>query len=179
MRLLLVPHPAFPSAAITSISVDAGRRTNGILALRFQVEGDLASVAWPEFDGSPDRTDGLWQHSCFEAFAGFVGDVGYCELNFSTSMKWAAYRFDDYRAGMRDIQHVEKYGHWIPGEGRAEMHFVLPDLAAPRDWRLGLSAVIEAKDGSKSYWALSHPDGPPDFHNADCFIAYLPAPDQA
>ena len=42
-------------------------------------------------------------------------------------------------------------------------------------WRLGLSAVLEAKDGTKSYWALAHPPGDqPDFHHPDCFAARLP-----
>ena len=35
--------------------------------------------------------------------------------------------------------------------------------------RLGLSAVIEETSGRKSYWALAHPPGKPDFHHADCF----------
>jgi hypothetical protein len=41
----------------------------------------------------------------------------------------------------------------------------------PRDapWRLGLSALIEDKNGRKSYWALAHPPGKPDFHHGDCF----------
>jgi hypothetical protein len=36
-------------------------------------------------------------------------------------------------------------------------------------WRLGLSALIEDTSGRKSYWALAHPSGNPDFHHADCF----------
>lgn len=44
-------------------------------------------------------------------------------------------------------------------------------------WHLNISAVIEEADGTKSYWALAHAPGPPDFHNRDCFIATLPAPD--
>ena len=39
---------------------------------------------------------------------------------------------------------------------------------------IALAAVIEEVGGHKSYWALAHPDGPPDFHNRDCFIAHLP-----
>jgi hypothetical protein len=41
----------------------------------------------------------------------------------------------------------------------------------PRDapWRLGLAAVIEETTGRKSYWALVHPLGQPDFHHSDCF----------
>ena len=49
-------------------------------------------------------------------------------------------------------------------------------IALPSDenWDLGLSAVLEERDGTKSYWALAHPSGKPDFHHPDCFIARLP-----
>jgi len=52
---------------------------------------------------------------------------------------------------------------------RAELELgALSDL--PRGaWRLGLSAVIEEAGGRKSYWALAHPQGKPDFHHADGF----------
>ena len=45
---------------------------------------------------------------------------------------------------------------------------------AAHRWRLGLSAVLEERDGTKSYWALAHPPGDtPDFHHEDCFAAQL------
>ena len=40
---------------------------------------------------------------------------------------------------------------------------------SPQPLRLGLAAVIEASDGTRSYWALRHPAGQPDFHHADAF----------
>jgi len=40
--------------------------------------------------------------------------------------------------------------------------------------RVGLSAVIEESDGTKSYWALAHGSDKPDFHDPDCFVARLP-----
>ena len=44
-----------------------------------------------------------------------------------------------------------------------------------RPWELGLSAILEEKDGTKSYWALAHPEGDkPDFHDPACFAAHLP-----
>ena len=48
----------------------------------------------------------------------------------------------------------------------------LDSLSLPRKalWRLGLSAVIEDISGRKSYWALMHPAGKPDFHDADSFV---------
>ena len=46
---------------------------------------------------------------------------------------------------------------------------------AATDWWIGLSAILEEKDGTKSYWAVAHPDGDkPDFHDAACFAAHLP-----
>jgi hypothetical protein len=34
--------------------------------------------------------------------------------------------------------------------------------------------VIEETSGGKSYWALAHPPGKPDFHHADGFVYELP-----
>ena len=42
--------------------------------------------------------------------------------------------------------------------------------------RLALSAVLEADDGTLSYWALHHPPGSPDFHHANCFVLRLEGP---
>jgi hypothetical protein len=173
--LQLHPHPDFPSMAVRAIMVDAGRQSNGTLALRYYVEGDLEAVIWPEFDGT-DRADGLWQHTCFEAFVAFTDEPGYRELNFSPSGRWAAYRFDGYRAGMQHIENASKHGNWNIPVSAMKIFVTLPEMAGPREWRLGLSAVIEARDGSKSYWALRHPPGKPDFHNADCFAARIAAP---
>jgi hypothetical protein len=33
--------------------------------------------------------------------------------------------------------------------------------------RLGLAAVIEELDGARSYWALRHAPGAPDFHHVE------------
>ena len=40
--------------------------------------------------------------------------------------------------------------------------------------RIALAAVIENRDGHLVFWALAHPEGKPDFHHADGFIAGLP-----
>jgi hypothetical protein len=42
--------------------------------------------------------------------------------------------------------------------------------------RLGLSAVVEASDGTLSYWALNHPVAKPDFHHPDSFALELAVP---
>ena len=45
--------------------------------------------------------------------------------------------------------------------------------------RAGLSMVIEENDGTKSYWAIAHPPGKPDFHHAACFALPLVASEAA
>jgi len=50
-----------------------------------------------------------------------------------------------------------------------------PALDRGQSWRAGISAVIEESDGTRSYWALKHPPGAPDFHHPDCFALELPA----
>jgi len=125
-----------------------------------------------------ERADGLWRTTCFELFLKRAGASSYAEYNFSPSTRWAAYWFDGYREGMRAMPCaappiVER------GEGfvtRAAVH--LGDSPAGA-LLVGLSAVIEEKDGTKSYWALAHPPGKPDFHDPACFALELPASDRA
>ncbi|HSG34315.1 MAG TPA: DOMON-like domain-containing protein, partial [Sphingomonadaceae bacterium] len=131
----------------------------------------------PAFAGK-GRADGLWQTTCFEAFLMPEGGLAYVELNLSPSERWAAYDFDDYRAGMRERE--------FPREPDCTMRigssFAIFDAAIPASGLpgvpcgLGLSAVIEEEGGVLSYWALAHPEGKPDFHHPACFAATLPAP---
>ena len=56
----------------------------------------------------------------------------------------------------------------------------IPIAGLPQtDCAMGLSAILEEKGGTISYWALAHPEGKPDFHAAACFAAELPAPGAA
>jgi hypothetical protein len=169
----LRPHPDFKSVALTAINV-AIARDGARLSLRYSVEGALDRVLWPEPMASA-RTDELWMHTCFEAFIQPAGEAGYTELNLSPSGRWASYQFDGHRDGMRNAAAIPDLSWRSPAlTARVE----LGDMA-DADWRLGLTVVVEAVDGSKSFWALEHHSGPPDFHNADCFVAQLPAPDRA
>ena len=107
MRRWLVPHPAYPSVAVTAIGVEI-TRDGATLSLRYSVEGDLDRVLWPEPMPSV-RTDELWKHTCFEAFIQPVGQAGYVELNLAPSGRWATYQFEGYRSGMRDATAVPRF----------------------------------------------------------------------
>jgi hypothetical protein len=174
MRLALTCHPDTPSAAVRSIEVDV-QRQRGLLALHYTLGGNVGAVAWPVPAGG-ERTDELWKHTCFEAFVRAGDDPSYLELNFSPSGQWASYRFDGYRTGMRVADDIiappfEAFGIGERYDLRAAADLRGPDQHSP--WRLALSAVIEETSGAKSYWALKHPPGKPDFHHADGFAAEL------
>jgi hypothetical protein len=41
-------------------------------------------------------------------------------------------------------------------------------------YQVGISAIVEERGGRRSFWALNHPSGEPDFHHPDCFALKLP-----
>jgi hypothetical protein len=176
----LVCHPATPSVAVDSIEVSYERTNGHSLWLRYHIEMPLDSLVLP-FPAKPVRTDGLWKTTCFEAFVRLAGTAPYVEYNASPSSQWAAYSFADYRTDMAELP-IETASEI--GLDASESHFALEviyDLQlqwAGQPLELGLSAVIEETDGTKSYWALAHPSGAPDFHHGDCFALQLAAPEQ-
>ena len=178
MLLELSPHPETPCAFVDRLEVEVARHGTRLL-LDYRLRGDMGRWRVP-VRREPRRQDGLWQHSCFEAFVHGAGEA-YCEINLSPSSEWAAYGFDAYRAGMRPLDRVPDPEIGMRGDDavhalRAEVELgSVAALRPDRPWRIGLSAVIEDVDGTKSYWALAHPPGPPDFHHPDCFVAELAA----
>lgn len=168
MRQRLTLHPASACAAVTAIEVEVTRSSRA-LTFDYLLAGEIGDLILPPPVESR-REDELWKQSCFEAFLSAA--PGYYELNFSPSTAWAAYRFDEYRAGMRHADIAPPAIETRAGPDRFELR---AQVALPNDLarHLGLSAVIEEKNGNKSWWALAHPPGAPDFHHADCFALEL------
>ena len=169
--LFLHPHPA--QCPAEPLSLGASVQIEGSnLTCRFRLTGDLSFVRVPPLAPS-SRCDGLWQRMCFEAFV--MAADGYLEFNFSPSTEWAAYKFFGYREGMRDLE-IEAPNVRVQ-QGRYAFELAAR-ISLPIDIRathIGLSAVVEELDGTKSYWALRHPPGDkPDFHHPDCFALELP-----
>ena len=168
----LRPHPISPSP-VSRIAVEVARIAPDLFRLSYWIGGDLRRVAFPKRQAAA-RADGLWHHSCCEAFVG--AGAGYYEFNLSPSSEWAAYRFDGHRTGMRDAAVDPPAIAWEREGEAARLTATLrlpPDAAGP----LGLSAIIEDTGGSRSFWALTHPPGEPDFHDPACFTAQLPPAD--
>lgn len=147
------------------------------IVLTFRVAGAVPALPERTLSG---RADGLWKTTCFELFLRAPGSEGYAELNFSPSTQWAAYALASYREGMRDLPLeidpvIEQIG---PESGFPYGMQVEVDLSAVAGFTplcANLTAVIEEADGTRSYWALAHPAGKPDFHDPACFVLELPA----
>jgi hypothetical protein len=97
------------------------------------------------------------------------------EFNFSPSFEWAAYEFSSYRSGMEDLATHDPEIIISTTDGWFFLAVeALPELPISAV-RVGLSAVVEEVDGTRSYWALAHPSGEPDFHDPACFVLEVPA----
>lgn len=182
MRLALIAHPSFPNESGSRIYVDAERSPSDTLKLHYFLEEKIENLIVAPVRASR-RTDALWQHTCFEAFLRIVPGTAYYEFNLSPSTEWAAYRFTGYRTGMAAANILPPRIDVQASEGRLELSAQLDltglaGIVPDGEWQIALSAVIEASGGNKSYWALKHPAGKPDFHHADGFACRL-APSQA
>ena len=164
----LIPHPLFPPKRVKR--VEAGiRRSKFDIEMIFRVVGS-EEVLWPE-PARAERLDGLWRTTCFELFVAGRQEPHYSEYNFSPSTAWAAYDFSSYRTGMRDrVAMVNAVIDRLVEGIHARCEFV---SFGPGPVRIGLSAVVEELGGTKSYWALAHAPGAPDFHNPACFTTVL------
>jgi hypothetical protein len=174
MPHVLMPHPATPCDAVSSINVAVARGEPGTLALRYTMSGRIAGIRIPP-RAPAVRTDELWRHTCLEAFLRRAGEQGYAEFNFSPSSAWAAYRFTGYRAGMAPLAIAAPRFDVHTSENALTLHAILDASALGHlaGARLALTAVIEETNGRISYWSLAHPEGKPDFHHSDGFVLDL------
>lgn len=174
MDLGLTLHPESRCDAVSSIVVDARRPRPDAFELRYVILGDMGGVKFPPM-ARPERADELWKTTCLEAFVRTGAGDAYYEFNFAPSTEWAVYQFSGYRKGMNIAHEVRPPSiDVVRSSERFELRATMSvaDWSA-QPWRLGLSAVIEGINGAKTYWALAHPPGKPDFHHPDSFVADL------
>ena len=174
----LAPHAETTQDAVRKVHARVRRDPGGMLALTFGLEGDLSRLRIP---GAAEHRRGheLWRHTCFEAFVARDGDAAYHEFNLSPSREWAVYAFRSYRdGGPLDDDRLAPSIVVRRDSGRLDLDALVPldGLSSSHRHdalRLALSAVLEADDGTLSYWALRHPPGSPDFHHAEGFALRL------
>src|SRR5215469_12408884 len=173
MRQLLKLHGDSRCLTAAHVEVEVARPHADKLVLSYIVTGKMNDIRMPPVVESA-RGDGLWQHTCFEAFLRASSGIEYYEFNFAPSSQWAAYRFSGYRSGMRVATEIDAPEILVESSSKryvlqASLELDRALLSQASTLRLGLSAVIEETSGHRSYWALAHPPGNADFHHSDCF----------
>ena len=167
---VLTAHPSTPSDAVRSLGVQLRAEEPGILVFQYSLDADMSRIFVPP-SGAGGRANGLWKHTCFEAFVAPADGSGYHEFNFSPSLDWAIYRFNAYREGMSPAEiglapeiSVRRGDDGLELQSAVRIEH-LADLRAAPHLRIALAGVIEDNNGRLSYWGLRHPPGEPDFHH--------------
>lgn len=166
--------PDLPDVKITGMISSE----NNHLALRYILAGNLDEIVLPSPSLSPCRMDDLWKTTCFELFIALKDQPQYWEFNMSPSGDWNVYRMDAYRrVGFREETSIQQLRFDVQ---RAVDTFALDatiDLNAVfqqnDDLEIGITAIIRTKNGSETYWALTHPAPKVDFHLRKSFILPL------
>ncbi|MFY8149889.1 MAG: DOMON-like domain-containing protein [Prochlorococcaceae cyanobacterium] len=175
-RFVLLPFEVQGGAECFRLGGTAQRR-DGVLHLRYALEGPLDLLLLPDRAPEPRRLDGLWEHTCLEAFLAPAGDPeAYWELNVSPSGDWNLYRLQGYRLGLEPepaaaVPSLES--HPSAAAGLFDVRCSLPAPLAEAPLQLGVTAVLEHRSGALSYWALHHPGPEADFHRRDSFLLKL------
>jgi len=166
--------PFQSTQVITSFQADVEVLADGSLALCYLISVATNSLAQLRIKDVQrrGRVDGLWQHTCFEAFIRAEGESAYREFNFAPSGAWQAYVFADYRQGVC----LEPASDPCVETMSSAQQFILraviqaADLPPGPRLQLGLTAVVEGTNGGLTYWALKHAADKPDFHHPDSFV---------
>ncbi len=174
----LTRHTSTPSGAAHGIDAQVRIGEAGTLLFRYVLRAEISRVRIPRAL-SAERTEGLWKHTCFEAFIEAPGGAGYYELNFAPSRQWAVYRFNAYREGISspDLDASpeisgRRFADRLEVDATVRLHDLIGLQGRPR-LRVALSAVVEEENGTLSYWALRHAPGKADFHCPDGFVLEL------
>jgi hypothetical protein len=170
----LKPHPqnltTAPNAKLKAdLSVNNSRMT-----ARFEFTSDEELFVPPS---TRARKNELWKSTCFELFLKPRQSPNYWEINFCPTGDWNVYFFESYRSGMRDELKIKEVKleqlEYSEKKCVCEFSFDLAPIELSGHVQVGVTAVIEMKSGSKSYWALEHSADQPNFHLADSFVHSL------
>jgi hypothetical protein len=161
----LMLHVACDLGPIRAVTAQITATPDGCEA-EFTLDGRIDAIVVPPLQPS-ERTDNLWQTTCFEIFWQPLGDTAYREFNLSPSGRWAAYDFDAFRQGMRDAPvDAISIACSHDGEQLVLKARIAADLPAPA--QVALNAIVENRDGKLQFWALAFPPGKPEFHSEAC-----------
>ena len=140
--------------------------------------GNIKQIILPTLSASLARKDDLWKATCFEFFLAIPGHPQYWEFNMSPSGDWNVYVMDAYRRvkfreerSMKQIQlKVQKDASGFFLNTNVDLN---PIIQPTETLNIGITAVIQTKDGDDTYWALAHSGAQADFHLREDFLIHV------
>jgi len=148
-----------------------------MIEIKFHVSGATEAIVFPAKSPVPARTDKLWEQTCFELFVTPQSQINYWEYNLSPSLNWATFGFTQYRQSKNDeasIKAISINTQWDNQHGYHLQSVVpLPEALYGKKLQLGVSAVIQDRQNTIYYYALTHQKQTPDFHDRKSFILSL------
>lgn len=165
----LHPFRTEPSHSAIELRGEAELRADG-LHLNFEVKDpntlivqQLNDQEWSE--SSASREDGLWQHTCYEAFWALPGQNAYWELNLSPKGAWNLYHFKGYR-NPQPPQAASDFELLRLSTSSGVLRAHLGPRFSLAALEFSLCAVLKTKN-STSYHSTRHAGDKPDFHLRD------------
>ncbi|CAK8716505.1 Dihydroorotate oxidase B, electron transfer subunit [Candidatus Electrothrix laxa] len=150
------------------------------LQVSYKLRGNLDSVRLPfahPTTTTPRRRDELWQTTCFEFFVAVSGSPQYWEVNLSPSGDWNVYAFTEYRQGMREESSITALSfsqHLQNKFYQLALDFPLAQLvASDQSIDVAVSVILQGHNGQRGFYALTHCDSQPDFHQRESFLVRL------
>lgn len=124
-----------------------------------------------------ERVMKLWEKTCFEIFIKNEKD-SYVEFNFSPNFEWNCFYFQKKGDALKEWERMNRPStdillsldhYFLVAEIRKEL-FPPGFFDGNHELSVGISSVLKEKSGSLSYWALSHHDSRPNFHDFRSFV---------
>jgi hypothetical protein len=176
MKQSFTLHPFEPDDLLLSINGSVEYQ-QGLLEVRYALQGDLTQVLFPDAVDSPGRKFALWEATCLEFFVAIVGHADYWEFNLAPNGNWQVFHLNDYREGLKDEAAINYLPFVVKQDDQGLQLDLSIDLTClfPPDTKLemAITAVIQATTGEYSYWSLQHSGEEADFHRRSDFAIKL------
>ena len=169
--LIPIPDPNIPDITIQGKIL----RQNNLITIHYALRGKLENIFLPSPIVNPTRKEELWKNTYFEFFLAVKDSSGYWEFNLSPSGDWNSYRMDAYRRiGFREETLIQRLQLEMQKDTNGFLLAANVDLNSiirvEQILEVGITAVIQTREKSESYWALVHPAPEADFHLRESFI---------
>lgn len=147
-----------------------------IVHCKVNILGPLETLKIKTKSKIPQKKEGIWHSTCFEVFLSSSETVAYTEWNLCPSGDWWVMDFSKYRERI-EISGLDtrkpQYQQWSlenPNQLSGQFGINIPQNISSQSLKLGLTSILESKNGIKTYWALAHLQKNPDFHIYESFL---------